>query len=150
IHSLPLQPTGDFSRMHAQSHVSGWHRLRAWTQSEVAALHPGCFALVMATGIISNGLFLGGHRGWADLLFGVMALAWPALILLTLWRLLLFPRAVWTDLTSPALVFGFFTVIAGTGVFAVALNLRGFGHAALSLWLFAFGLWLFLIYLGFA
>ena len=119
-------------------------------RGEVAALHPGCFALVMATGIISNGLFLGGHRRWSDLLFGVMVLAWPGLVLLTLWRLLSFPRALWSDLTSPSRVFSFFTVIAGTGVFAVALNLRGLGHTALSLWVCAFAIWLVLIYLGFA
>jgi tellurite resistance protein TehA-like permease len=136
--------------MHSQSHVPASHRLRAWIRGEIAALHPGCFAFVMATGIISNGLFLGGHRGWSDPLFGVMAFAWPGLILLTLWRLLSFPRALWADLTNPALVFAFFTVIAGTGVFAVALNLRGFGHVALPLWVFAFAIWIALIYLGFA
>jgi tellurite resistance protein TehA-like permease len=135
--------------MHSRSHVFGLHRLRAWTRSEVAALHPGCFALVMATGIISNGLFLGGHRGWSDLLFGAMSLAWPGLILLTLWRLSSFPRALWTDLTNPTAVFSFFTVIAGTGVFAVALDLRGLVHIALALWVFAFAIWLVLIYLGF-
>jgi tellurite resistance protein TehA-like permease len=136
--------------MHAQSHMSGLRRLHAWMRGEVAALHPGCFAFVMATGIISNGLLLGGHRGRSDLLFGGMILAWPGLILLTLWRPLSFPRALWADLTNPVLPFAFFTVIAGTGVFAVALNLRGFGHAALSMWVFAFGIWLALIYLGFA
>ena len=136
--------------MHSQSHGFGLHRLRAWMRGEVAALHPGCFALVMATGIISNGLLLGDHRGWSDFLFGVMVFAWLGLILLTMWRLSSFPRALWADLTNPALVFAFFTVIAGTGVFAVALNLRGLGHAALSLWLFAFAIWLGLIYLGFA
>jgi tellurite resistance protein TehA-like permease len=119
-------------------------------RGEIAALHPGCFALVMATGIICNGLFLGGHRRWSDLLFGVMLVAWPGLVLFTLWRLLRFPRALWIDLINPALVFSFFTIIAGTGVFAVALNLRGLGHAALALWSFAFGLWLVLIYFGFA
>ncbi len=136
--------------MHAQSQLSGSHRLRAWMRGELAALHPGCFALIMATGIISNGLFLGGHRLWSGLLFGVMVLAWPGLIVLTLWRLWWFPRALWADLTNPATVFSFFTVVAGTGVFAVALNLRGFGYMALLLWVFAFAIWLVLIYLGFA
>lgn len=136
--------------MHLQSHVSGLGRLRAWMRGEVATLHPGCFALVMATGIISNGLLLGGHRGWSDLLFDVMILAWPGLILLTLWRLSSFPRALWADLTNPAAVFSFFTVIAGTGVFAVALDLRGHAHSALLLWVFALAIWLVLIYLGFA
>src|SRR5262249_20809607 len=37
-------------------------RLRGWLIGEIAALHPGCFALVMATGIISNGLFLDDRR----------------------------------------------------------------------------------------
>ena len=36
--------------------------LRAWLDREIAALYPGCFALVMATGIISNAFFLEGRR----------------------------------------------------------------------------------------
>ena len=136
--------------MHARLHVCGWHRLGVWIRSEVAGLHPGCFALVMATGIISNGLFVGGYRGWSELLFAVILVAYPCLILLTLVRLVLFPHALWTDLIDPARVFSFFTIIAGTGVFAVALDLREWGHAALSLWVFDFAIWLALIYLGFA
>jgi tellurite resistance protein TehA-like permease len=136
--------------MHARLHGYRWRRLGLWIDSEVAGLHPGCFALVMATGIISNGLFLGGYRGWSELLFAVMLVAYPGLILLTLARLALFPRALWADLTDPARVFAFFTIIAGTGVFAVALNLRELGHAALSLWVLDFTIWLVLIYIGFA
>jgi tellurite resistance protein TehA-like permease len=131
-------------------HVSALHRLRLWIREEVAGLHPGCFALVMATGIISNGLFLGGYHAWSELLFAVILIAYPALILLTLLRLALFPRALCSDLINPASVFAFFTIVAGTGVFAVALNLRGMPIAALLLWLAAFALWLALIYLGFA
>ncbi|MGH6742982.1 MAG: tellurite resistance/C4-dicarboxylate transporter family protein, partial [Bradyrhizobium sp.] len=46
--------------------------------------------------------------------------------------------------------FAFFTFVAGTGVFAVALDLRGMAAAPLLLWLSAFTVWLVLIYLGFA
>lgn len=31
--------------------------MRAWLADEIATPYPGCFALVMATGIISNALF---------------------------------------------------------------------------------------------
>ncbi len=136
--------------MHARLPAFRWYRLAAWISNEIAGLYPGCFALVMATGIISNGLFLGGHHGWSDLLFAVILVAYPALIALTLLRLAFFPHALWADLINPARVFAFFTIIAGTGVFAVALNLRGLSAAALSLWAFAFAIWLALIYLGFA
>src|SRR5262249_50433947 len=93
--------------MQSRSLVSGWHRSGAWIAAEIAGLYPGCFALVMATGIISNGLFLGGHRGWSDLLFAVILAAYPALIVLTLLRLALYPRALWADLINPARVFAF-------------------------------------------
>jgi len=136
--------------MHSRLPVSEWHRFGAWITAEIAGLYPGAFALVMATGIISNGLFLGNHREWSDLLFAVILIAYPLLIALTLLRLAFFPRALWADLIDPARVFGFFTIIAATGVFAVALNLRGWSGAALSLWAFAFAIWLALIYLGFA
>jgi len=136
--------------MHSRLEIGGLHRLSGWMKAEIAGLNPGCFALVMATGIISNGFALAGHRGWSDLLFAVMVIAYLFLILLTLARLLLFPRALWSNLINPALVFSFFTIVAGTGVLAVALNLRGLGQLALSLWAFAFAIWIVLIYLGFA
>src|SRR5690242_3545996 len=136
--------------MHSRLESGGLHRLSAWMKGEISGLSPGCFALVMASGIISNGFALGGDHGWSDLLFAVIVIAYPVLILLTLARLLLFPRALWSDLMNPALVFSFFTIVAGTGVLAVALNLRGWNQVALSLWAFAFAIWLVLIYLGFA
>ena len=51
--------------------------LRAWSDSQIATLYPGCFALVMATGIISNALFFEGHREWSDALFAVNLIAYP-------------------------------------------------------------------------
>jgi hypothetical protein len=42
---------------------------RTWSDSQIETLYPGCFALVMATGIISNALFFEGHREWSDALY---------------------------------------------------------------------------------
>jgi tellurite resistance protein TehA-like permease len=150
IYSFRRVDEQETAAMHSRLEIGGLHQLSAWMKAEICGLNPGCFALVMASGIISNGLALGGHRGWSNLLFGVIIVAYPVLILLTLARLLLFPRALWSDLMNPALVFSFFTIVAGTGVLAVALNLRGQSQFALSLWAFAFAVWLVLIYLGFA
>ena len=52
-------------------------KLGAWSDSQIATLYPGCFALVMATGIISNALFLEGHRAWSAVLFAVNLIAYP-------------------------------------------------------------------------
>ncbi len=124
--------------------------LRAWIGEGIAGLYPGYFALVMATGIISNAFFIADYRVWADLLFAVIIVAYPALWLLTLLRIAVFPRRLWSDLVDPGLTFSFFTIVAGTGVFAVALSLRGFATLALLLWLLALTVWFALIYLGFA
>lgn len=59
-------------------------------------------------------------------------------------------RRLWDDLVSPHLVFSFFTVVAATDVLGVAVAVRGFGGAALAMWLFALSMWLLLAYLGFA
>jgi tellurite resistance protein TehA-like permease len=125
-------------------------RLRAFVAAEIATLHPGCFALVMATGIISNALFFEGHRAWSDALFAFNLVAYPGLAALTALRLIRHPRAVWADLVSPRLVFSFFTIVAGTDVLGVGLTLRGFATVALVLWLFALAAWLVLIYVGFS
>jgi tellurite resistance protein TehA-like permease len=122
----------------------------AWLERQVARLFPGYFALVMATGIISNTLYFQCHRGLSDALFAVVAAAFPWLLAMTFMRALRFPRAIWSDLTSPHLVFAFFTVVAASDVLGVGLNLRGHAHAALALWWLALGAWVALVYFSFA
>jgi tellurite resistance protein TehA-like permease len=116
----------------------------------VAALYPGYFALVMATGIIANAMFFEGQRGISDALLAINAVAYGVLLAMTLVRIACFPRAVWRDLTEPRLVFAFFTLVAATDVLGVGLDLRGFTTMALVMWIGALSVWLLLIYLSFA
>jgi tellurite resistance protein TehA-like permease len=125
------------------------HRLPAWLESRIAVLYPGYFALVMATGIISNALLFEGHRHLSDLMFFGNALAYPWLAFLTASRALRFPRALWADLTNPRLVFSFFTIVAASSVLGIGMQLRGFTAVALWLWLFALLAWVILIYFSF-
>ena len=67
--------------MHSSSRFSPVHQLATWLNNEIATLYPGCFALVMATGIISNALFFEGYREWADTVFAVNLVAYPCLVL---------------------------------------------------------------------
>jgi len=120
-----------------------------WLDEQIAKLYPGCFALVMATGIISNALFLQGCRACSDVLFAINLVAYPALLVLTALRIIHFRQALYSDLVNPRLVFSFFTMVAGTDVFGVGVHLRGFATAALVLWIFALLLWLLLIYVSF-
>ena len=124
--------------------------LCAWSDRQIATLYPGCFALVMATGIISNALFFEGHREWSDALFAANLFAYTWLVFVTILRLFRFRQAVRADLFNPRLVFSFFTIVAGTDVFGVGLYLRGFTTVAFFLWLFALLVWFILIYFSFA
>lgn len=126
-------------------------RVRLWDRvsQSVATLYPGYFALVMATGIISNALFLEDHRSIAGVLFAISLVAYPVLWLLTALRLVFARRALWADLTSPNLVFAFFTTVAATDVLGVGMTLRGWDEAATAMWIFALLLWTVLIYLSF-
>ena len=135
--------------MHASSGFSPLQGLATWINNQVATLYPGCFALVMATGIISNALFFEDYREWSDALFAVNLVAYPCLALFTLSRFVCFPRALWADLINPRLVFSFFTIVAGTDVFGIGIHLRGFATVALFMWLFALIVWFVLIYLSF-
>jgi tellurite resistance protein TehA-like permease len=91
----------------------------------VASFYPGYFALVMATGIISNALYFESQRSLADALFYANLVAYPILWFLTLLRAAWARTALWADLTSPKLVFAFFTIVAATDVLGVGVNLRG-------------------------
>ena len=121
----------------------------AWIGSEISVLDPAYFALVMATGIVSNTLFLQGARALSDGLLAVNLFAYPLLWLLTGLRVARFPAAIGADLVNPRRVFLFFTVVAATDVLGMSIGLRGFTTIALVMWLFALALWLALIYLGF-
>jgi tellurite resistance protein TehA-like permease len=124
-------------------------RLSAWTDSQIATLFPGSFALVMATGIISNALLLHGWRQFSDLMCVVALLAYSLLAILTISRALRFGSPLWADLTNPRIVFSFFTIVASTDVLGEGIGLRGYTTTALYLWSCALLLWLVLVYFSF-
>ncbi len=112
-----------------------------------ATVPPGCFASVMATGIMSVGAHIKGFGPLALILFSIACALYACFAVLVVWRAVRFRDRMIADLHDPARSFGFFTFIAGTNVLAVALE--GIGHVRLALVLFAVGLiaWTVLGYL---
>lgn len=123
--------------------------LRDKAYAAIANLYPGYFAFVMATGIISNALFLEHQPRLSALLFALNIVVYPLLWFLTGVRILIARQAFWADITSPKLVFAFFTTVAATDVLGVGMNLRGWSEAATAMWAFALILWVGLIYFSF-
>jgi tellurite resistance protein TehA-like permease len=119
-------------------------------REELRRLYPGYFALVMATGIVSNAFFFLGHDWLSDTLFGITLAAFPMLVVALAVRTLVWPQAVWRDLIDPRLVFSFFTFVAAADVLGLQLQLRGHDNVALLLWLVALTVWLALGYFSFA
>lgn len=117
-------------------------RAAAW----IATLHPGYFALVMATGIVSIGCRLLGHLLLAEVLLIATVIGFIVLLACYLWRALRFPRRFAGSLMSPASAVGFFTVVAGTNVLATAILAHGLWQLSLVLGLLAFAVWLVLTY----
>lgn len=120
-----------------------------WLDRQIAVLYPGCFAVVMATGIISNVFWIEQDHSVSDALFLVAVIAFPTLIIFTTLRAARHSAALWQDLISPRSVFSFFTVVAASDVLGVAMNLRGLATIALLFWLFALTTWTMLIYFSF-
>ena len=116
-------------------------------EGEVAHLYPGYFALVMATGIVSIASFLLGMGAVAWVLFRINQVAYGALWLLTVVRLVRHPRGVASDLTDHARGPGFFTVVAGTCVLGSQYAiLAGDSTTAGGLWGLGIILWCLLTY----
>ncbi len=113
----------------------------------VEGLTPGYFALVMASGIISVGMALKGHRVLSLLLLAVCVIAFLALVSLTAWRLLSYPAAVKDDFMDPRRAFGFFTFVAGTNVLGVRLGIEGYQHLTAVLLGVSGAAWLLLGYI---
>ncbi len=83
-------------------------------ENQIQHLHPGCFALIMATGIVSIVAHLLGIPAVAWLLFGLNLVAYSVLWLLTAVRLVRHFQLVRADLASHTRGTGFFTTIAAT------------------------------------
>jgi tellurite resistance protein TehA-like permease len=117
---------------------------------QVRRLYPGYFALVMATGIVSNAALYLGYLGISHGLLAVNLVAFPVLLLAFASRMARFRRELWTDLTDPRLVFSFFTIVAACDVFGLQLLLRGLVEPAVVFWLAALAAWVVLSYLSFS
>lgn len=114
---------------------------------QIAALFPGYFALVMATGIVSIAAHLLQMALIARALLVVNLVAYPALWLLFLARVWKFWPEVQADITSHARSPGFFTIVAGTCVLgSQLLVVAGSSRAAAVLWIVGVVLWLLVMY----
>jgi tellurite resistance protein TehA-like permease len=80
---------------------------------------PRCFALVMATGIVSVALRLIGHPSWA--LPWVAAVAFAVLVVASVWRVTAFGSQVRGQLGRADRLFGYFAFPAAASVLAARL-----------------------------
>ncbi|HEV2376160.1 MAG TPA: tellurite resistance/C4-dicarboxylate transporter family protein [Streptosporangiaceae bacterium] len=116
------------------------------TATAVRDLHPGYFAFVMATGIISTGTFLLGPSwlSWAFLAAASAGLVVLAIGLVA--RAAFFRSSLTADFKAPDRVFGFFTISAGLDVLGVRLAAAGHPLATAVLSGLAAIVWLLLTY----
>lgn len=116
-------------------------RVRHGVRRAVEQLSPGYFALVMATGIVSIGLDTVGLASASVVLLALAVTSYAVLWVLYVWRAVAF-RSAWVhDLRDPEQAFGYFTVVAGTGVLAAALIRHGLIGPALGCFILAAALW---------
>lgn len=112
----------------------------------VRDLHPGYFAFVMATGIISEGTFLLGPSWLSRTLLAAASAGLVVLGAALAARLMFFRSKVAADIQAPDRVFGFFTITAGLDVLGARLALAGHPLATAILAALAAAVWLVLTY----
>ncbi len=113
----------------------------------VAGMHPGYFAMVMATGIVSLAAHLMGLRLVARTLFALNLGFYPLLWALTLVRAVRHRDRMVADLLHHGRSVGFFTTVAATCVLgSQCLVIGGSFRVALALWGLGIALWALLTY----
>ncbi len=113
----------------------------------ISDLHPGYFALVMATGIVSIATYLQGITLIAWALFWFNIVAYVVLWILLLIRLVRYFPQLLADLTNHTRGPGFFTVVAGTCVLGSQfVILTGDTTFAMFLWFLGILLWPIIMY----
>jgi tellurite resistance protein TehA-like permease len=116
-------------------------------RDRLETLHPGYFALVMATGIVALAARLHGVPLLPAILFWLNAGFLIVLIAATVLRIVRYPRAFAADLESHSRGMGFFTLVAACGVFGTELVIQyGAMVPAASLWVAAALLWVVVMY----
>ncbi len=120
---------------------------RSFVAAGVEALHPGYFALVMATGIVSIAMRNHQAKVLSVVLLWLAALAYAVLVVLNVWRGIAFRGAVAADLADPRRAFGLFTFVAATDVLGTRLAVDAHHVAAFVLLGIGWMAWLVLGYL---
>lgn len=114
-------------------------------------LHPANFAMVMATGVVAMAASLMGIPQLGIVLGVLNLVLFGTLWILTILRIIAFPREVYRDLTDHMRGVGFFTTVAATSVLGIqSVVIFHWERAATGLWVAALVLWLGLIYTVFA
>lgn len=121
-------------------------RMNGRIGQEIANLHPGYAALVMATGIVSTGLALFGWHVLSGILLVVTIVAFAVLLVAYAWRAIAYPRRMLADARDPGRGFGYFTLVAAPNVVGIRLALDHHLLAAAVLGLASLPVWLVLTY----
>ncbi len=113
----------------------------------IETLFPAYFAFVMATGALSISSFFIGFELIATVLLYINIAAFITLWILTIMRVLLYPKKVFKDLSSHKIGSGFFTTVAGTCVLGSQLIIVAGSYTfAVYIWGFALFLWFLIMY----
>lgn len=108
---------------------------------------PGYFALVMATGIVSMGLFLWKYEWLSRLFLYVNIFFYAMLWIILVLRVIRFPVIVWNDLHHPARGVTFLTLVAGNNVLGSQVAvITGRMDIAQGMWIAGLVLWALLLY----
>lgn len=112
----------------------------------VKDLDPGCFAVVMATGIVSQAMRLDGAGVLSVALLATALAVYAVLVVASVWRLAGYPAGFLADVRDPGCSFAFYTFVAASGVLAARLAAGGVVPPAVALLAVAGGGWLLLTY----
>lgn len=118
----------------------------AGARAGIANLHPGYFALVMATGIVSIAMRDQHAFGLSVVLLWLAGIEYAVLVALNGWRLVRHRREMAADLADPRRAFGIFTFVAGTNVLGTRLAADAHHLAGFVLLAVGWAAWLVLGY----
>ena len=112
----------------------------------IQAFPPAAFSFVMATGILSTGLWLVGDRASSVVLMWIAVASGVLLSIALVWRAISHPSKLMADANNPAKAFGFFTIVAGADVLGLRLEIAGMPAALMVLASIAAVVWVALTY----